>query len=84
MQKTPASVEKEIKTFIEDRLLLGQKKIAPEDSLLIGGALDSVAHLRLISFLEKTFGITVKIDDYDPDNFDSLTKIVRFVHRKIQ
>lgn len=55
------------------------KCLSPEDDLLNTGIIDSMAVLKLILFLEKTFSIEVKSEDIVPENFQSLGSIVEYV-----
>lgn len=49
------------------------------DSLLFSsGALDSLAMVNLISFLEEAAGIHIRAEDVTLDNFDTAERIVRF------
>lgn len=55
------------------------ENLADDASLLESGAIDSVAMVGLIAFLEKTYSITVDEDDLMPENFDSVNAIVAYV-----
>jgi acyl carrier protein len=52
------------------------------DSLLDKGMIDSTGVLELVAFLEEQFGISVNDDDLNPENLDSVDRIVSFVGRK--
>lgn len=45
---------------------------------------DSTGMLELIVFLERTFSITIAVDDAVPENLDSVDAIVAFVARLLQ
>ena len=53
------------------------------ESLLERGIIDSVGVLKLVSFLEETYGIEIDEDDLMPENFDSLGAIEYYVSSKI-
>jgi acyl carrier protein len=57
------------------------KSLAPDEDLLGSGIIDSMAVLKLVTFLEETFGITVKEEDIVPENFQNLKSIVEYVER---
>jgi acyl carrier protein len=80
------TTEATIERYILDEIMFGkgQKRIAPDQSLLDTGILDSLALLRLIVFIEEQFGITVGDDEVTPVNFDSLDKIKSYVDGKLQ
>jgi acyl carrier protein len=50
-----------------------------EKSFLQNGILDSLGFVKLMLFLEDTFGVRIDRKDIRPENFDSLGKIVRYV-----
>jgi acyl carrier protein len=51
--------------------------------LITDGLLDSLAMVRMIAYLENTFGFTVEDDDLDIENFDTVDSVVGFVCRKM-
>lgn len=50
----------------------------PETELFSNGALNSVAMLNLIAFVEETSGIQVRPEQVTLENFDTPARIVRF------
>ena len=58
------------------------KGLGPDDSLLERGLLDSMAIVKLISFLEDRFGVQLSDDEFDPDNFETLNAISALVEAK--
>jgi len=50
-----------------------------ERSFIKNGILTSLGFVRLMLYLEDTFGVSIDRKDVRPDNFDSLGKIVRYV-----
>jgi acyl carrier protein len=65
---------------------LGQSKLVAglkdDDSLLTKGILDSVEIMKLMTFLEETFGIQVGDEELVPENFETLAALDRFVQGK--
>ena len=51
-------------------------------SLLEHGIIDSTGVLKVIAFIEETFGITVEDSEMLPENLDSIEQIASFVTRK--
>lgn len=49
-----------------------------ETPLFSSGALDSVAMMTLIAFVEETAGIQVRAEDVTLENFDTASRIARF------
>ena len=58
-------------------------KFSNDDSLWKEGILDSLGMIELIQFIEKSFNIKIGDDDLSPDNFDSISRISRYISTKI-
>jgi len=73
-----------IKDFILTSFLPGEDPAALTDDypLISGGILDSIATLKLIMFLEDTFGIAVQAHEADKEHLDSLNMIAHLVESK--
>jgi acyl carrier protein len=50
-----------------------------DDSFLENGIIDSTGILELIGFIEEEFGIEVRDEDLVPDNFDSISRLCRYI-----
>jgi len=78
----------ELRSFLLNNFLYGND--APEfhfsddDSLLERGIIDSTGILELIAFLEVRYSIVIEDDELVPDNLDSVSRVARFVERKLQ
>jgi acyl carrier protein len=74
----------EIKAFIVSNFLFGQegKGIAPDQSFLESGIIDSTGLLELVSFVEQQYGISIGDRELVPENLDSLNNISQLVARK--
>ena len=77
-------IERGIRKFIVDNLLLGQEDrlLAGSESLLEAGIIDSTGVLELVTFLEESYCIEVSDEEMVPDNLDSLDNLVRYVSKK--
>ena len=75
-----------IRNYIAQNLLFSDNGFEYDDdvSLLDEGIVDSMGVLELVLYLEETFGISVEDQDVTPDNFDSINKIVGYLHRKME
>lgn len=73
-----------IKQFILEEFLPGEDpdELTEETQLFSSGLLDSIASLKLVSFLEKEFSINVAAHDIVAENLDTLTAIEKFVETK--
>ena len=52
-----------------------------EDALIDDGILDSFDVVSIISELDDEFGVQVKIDELDPENFNSVESIWNLVQK---
>jgi acyl carrier protein len=74
-----------VREFIVRNYLFGREnRLGDDDSFLEAGIIDSTGVLELVSFLEETFGIRIENEELIPDNLDSITKIARYVHSKVE
>jgi acyl carrier protein len=73
-----------VEHFIVHELLLAddQTRVTPDQSLLQGGVLDSLSVLRLISFIEEQFGVTIEDEEVVPENFETINNIQAMLARK--
>jgi acyl carrier protein len=74
-----------VKAYLTREHLTGMDPEDLDDSrpLVTGGVLDSLASLRLVTFLEEAYGIRVEAHEVAVENLDTVTDIVRFVLSKI-
>ena len=55
--------------------------LAVDDNLIEKGLLDSLAILRVVSFCEEQFGVTIPDTEVLPDNMESVGAIAKLVER---
>lgn len=60
-----------------------EDRLQNDASFLEEGIVDSTGVLELVMFVEETFGISVEDEEILPENFDSVTRLARYVARKI-
>jgi acyl carrier protein len=77
-------VEKEIRDFIVENFLFGNREKLPadDDSFLQKGLIDSTGILEVVNFIEEKFGIRVEDDELLPENLDSVRSLAGFIARK--
>ncbi len=76
-------IKQEIRHFLGEVLPNGKMSSVTNDTpLRTSGLLDSMALLRLVSFVEEKFGIEVDAYEASADNFDRIDDIAAFVERK--
>lgn len=74
-----------VKRFILEEFLPGERPeaLTDETALVREGVLDSLATLRLVSFLEKEFKISVAPHEVDVEYLDTLPSIAKLVKAKL-
>ena len=78
------SIEATVKTFILNEFLPGEDpaELTDTTALLTTGILDSIAVLKVVTFLEKQFGIAIEPHEAVVENLDTLSDITRLVMLK--
>jgi acyl carrier protein len=81
MSESPT--ESAIREFLVKDLLYdrGLDSISPDESLLDAGYLDSIGILRIVSFCEERFGVTIPDSEVLPENLGTVRSIARMVER---
>jgi acyl carrier protein len=77
-------IETKVKTFILNEYLPGEDSAALTGStpLMTTGILDSIAVLKVVTFLENQFGITIEPHEAVVENLNTISDIGRFVAAK--
>ena len=78
------NLEQELLTHILKEHLPGEApdSLKPDDDLIGSGILDSLAMIKLVTYLEQHFGIVVGAEEMSPDNFESVVALAKFVAGK--
>ena len=78
-------IKEGVKEFILQEFLQNADpdQLTEDTPLIAGGILDSLATLKLVSFLEESYGITVAPHETDEENFGTITDIERLVESKL-
>ena len=78
------SVQEQIKQYIMNTFLPGENpdELTDTTTLISGGILDSIATLKLVMFLEETFGVSLEAHEADREHLDTLIDIANLVRAK--
>jgi acyl carrier protein len=73
------------KKFILTEFLAGENpdELTNDVELITAGILDSLATLKLITFLEDTFNVTIEAHEADEEHLNTLTDIANLVEAKL-
>jgi acyl carrier protein len=75
------SIQDIVKAFLLEEFLEGEDPaaLAEDTELITSGVLDSLATLKLVTFLEQRFGIQVQAHEADADHLNTLRDIEALV-----
>ena len=78
------SLEQDLRTYVISNQLPGENpdSVALDEDLLDSGILDSLAIMQLVTHIEKTYGITIKTEEIDPQYFETIQTLASFVRSK--
>ena len=78
------TVANTLRKFIKENYLLGRDfTFADDDSFLEHSIIDSIGILQLVTFLQDTYGITVRDEELLPENLDSVNAVTAYLCRKL-
>jgi acyl carrier protein len=77
-------IKETIKAYILKEFLPGEdpEELTDSTPLITGGILDSIATLKLVTFLEERYGFTLQAHEADVDNLNTLSDILNLVLSK--
>ncbi|MGZ3651904.1 MAG: acyl carrier protein [Bdellovibrionota bacterium] len=76
-------MREQIRNYISKNLLGRGVPFTDQEPLFSLGKIDSLGHLKLISFLEKEFHVSISMEELNWKNFDSVDSIHALVERKL-
>ena len=78
------NTQEALKRYLTQDLLSDHKNLnlSVDDNLLIGGLVDSLGIMRLISFIEQNFNIRVPPEDVTIEHFRSIRVIAGYVESR--
>jgi acyl carrier protein len=79
MSNPAIDVEGEIRSFIRENFILDGEGPGRDESLSGAAILDSMGVLELIMFVEERYAVKVADEDAVPANFDTISRIARYV-----
>lgn len=73
-----------VRSFLQKNMLVEDKqaKFTDDDNIFELGFIDSMVALKLVTYIEKEFGIAVSNEDLDLQTFSTVNNIVRLIERK--
>jgi acyl carrier protein len=82
--QTSGSIKDQIREYVQESAkYTGVTGLTDESSLIEAGVIDSLQLVRVVSFLEDTFGVNVADEEILPKNFESIDGMERLVLAKL-
>ena len=80
------NVRDAVRAFILENFLQGEdpSNLTDDTELKESGILDSMATLKLVTFLEDSFKVELEANDLTPANLETLESIERLVNSKLK
>lgn len=77
-------LETRIRDYLAHNLLYVEDCVEYDDdtSFISEGLIDSMGVMELVGFVSSQFGISVEQQELTPDNFDSVSKLAKYIRRK--
>jgi acyl carrier protein len=75
------SFREDLLTFVRDEIVSGGGAFDENEQLIDRGFIDSMALLKITTFIEERTGLRVPDDEVTPDNFQSVADMDRLVAR---
>jgi acyl carrier protein len=80
-----ATIDDQIRSFMLRTFATARKTDLRNDTLLLeNGVIDSLGTLNIVTFLERSFNITIEDDDLVPENFATIDTLTAFTRKKIE
>jgi D-alanine--poly(phosphoribitol) ligase subunit 2 len=73
-----------IRSFIASEIMLEPEADVTGETVLLGGVMDSLGYMQLVSYLEQQFGIVVEEQEVNADNFRTVADVERLVGSKVR
>ena len=80
-QENAAEIQARLLDFIRDELLDEDIEVGPDDDLLSGELLYSLAVLRLATFVDETYAVGMQPADFTVENFQTVAALTDYVLR---
>lgn len=84
MQTKQSATPAAIREFIAETFLFGDDSgLENNTSFMETGLIDSMGVLQIADFLKQTYSVTIREEQFIPDNLDSIERITRFVNQSL-
>ncbi len=77
-------MREKIRGFILENFMFGEKSLKDDDQLFESGIIDSLGFIKLLTFIERTFNISINMSEITIDKFSTINEIVTTIESKIK
>ncbi len=77
-------MREKIRNFILENFMFGEKSLKDNDQLFESGIIDSLGFIKLLTFVEKTFNISINMSEITIDKFSTINGIIATIESKIK
>lgn len=78
-RKGKTDMKEKIRTYIYENILNEETEITDDTTLYTSGLITSMGHLKLVNYLERTFDVSIPMNELTMDNFDTVNLITQFI-----
>lgn len=84
MTTTEDEIRSKLNSYLKQEFFSETPEVLDEQTgLLSGGYIDSLSVMMLVEFIENSFHIELEPHEVDPDNLDTVDRMVVFVEAKL-
>lgn len=72
-----------LRQYIGEELLEDEAPVEDDENLLADGMVSSLGMIRLVGFIEETYGVTVPPDDFTIENFRTIETLDNYLSARV-
>ena len=76
-------MEEQIKSFIFETFMFSEGNLENNEPLFESGIIDSLGFIKLLAFIEKTFGVSIAMSEVTMEKFSTINDIVKIIKEKL-
>lgn len=73
-----------VRNFIVTTFMHGEGALDDDDQIFEKGIIDSLGFIKLLSFIENRFKVSIDMSEVSMDKFGSISDIVRTIESKVK
>jgi acyl carrier protein len=77
-------MKEQIKKYIEDTFMYGERSVEDDEELYESGLINSMGFFKLLTFIEETFDVSIDMGELSVDNFTTVTDITAMIKSKLE